>query len=301
MKVAAKKMLHLSLPQYTCMAIAFLSYQSVQSEVVYTHIDPDLILNDDDETTGIDMDLNGSMDFTFLKNIGTYETDWGSALKYFTALWCRPQIMENEIAGSYFTVGSAAYSSYLTFRPYALPENFDVDVMLSFQNDGYQLMAFRVFNEAGNLIRYGGHWWPEKTEEFIGVHFLDENDDYHYGWIRVTVADSAETLIIHDYAYERTPELGIITGDMDGTAIDDKTLSELININCDGKVINIFCQPSQNKGYTLFNLYDLSGKKLFTKTLINGANQIEPNFPTGTYLVICTLDGKVYTKKIILF
>lgn len=301
MKKTSKNNLHLSLPHYTCMAIAFLATHNIQSEVIYTDIDPDIILNDDGEATGIDMDLNGSIDFTFLKNIGAYYTDWSSEFNYFTALWCGPEIMENEIAGSSFTVGSAAYSSFITHRPYAIPENFDVDIMLSFQNDGYQMMAYRVFNEEGNLINLGGNWWPEKTNAYIGVHFMDADEKYHYGWIRVTVSDSTENLIIHDYAYELSPETGIKTGSLISTSISSNPSKENINIYCDGNVINIITSQSGNSNNVLFELFDIAGIRILSKQLLQDTNQIQANLPSGTYLAKCTVNGKISTKKIVLF
>ncbi len=301
MKTKTQKPFQFTIPQYTCMAIAFLAIQNIQAEVIYTDVDPDILLDDNGEVSALDMDLNGTIDFAFLKNIGAYYTDWGSELKYFTALRCGPQIMENEVAGSYFTVGSAMYSSYITERPYALPENFDVDIMLSFQNDGYQLMAKRVFNEDGDLINYGGNWWPEKTNAYIGVHFMDADEKYHYGWIRVTVSDSTENLIIHDYAYELSPETGIKTGSLISTSISSNPSKENINIYCDGNVINIITSQSGNSNNVLFELFDIAGIRILSKQLLQDTNQIQANLPSGTYLAKCTVNGKISTKKIVLF
>lgn len=300
MKTKTQKPYQFTIPQYTCMAIAFLAIQNIQAEVIYTDVDPDILLDDNGEVSALDMDLNGTIDFAFLKNIGAYYTDWGSELKYFTALRCGPQIMENEVAGSYFTVGSAMYSSYITERPYALPENFDVDIMLSFQNDGYQLMAKRVFNEDGDLINFGGKWWPEKTNAYIGVHFLDAAEQYHYGWIRVTVSDSTENLIIHDYAYELIPETGIKTGSLISTPISSQPVKDNINIYCDGSVINIIATQSGNSGPILFELFDIEGKRILSKEQLQDIVQIHPDLPTGTYIVKCTVNGEISTKKIVL-
>lgn len=301
MKITTNKMLHLTLQQYACIAITFLYSHNAQSEVIYTDIDPDIILNMDDETYDIDMDLNGSIDFAFIKNIGAYYTEWSSEFNYFTSLRCAPQIMENGIAGSSYTVGSVAYSSFITHRPYALPENFDVDIMLSFQNVVFQDMAYRVFNQEGNLINFGGNWWPEKTNAYIGVHFLDADEKYHYGWIRVTVSDSTENLIIHDYAYELIPETGIKTGSLISSPISSQLVKENININCDGSAINIIATQSGNSGPIFFELFDIAGKKILSKELLQNTEQIQPNLPSGTYIVKCTVNEEISTKKIVLF
>ena len=60
--------------------------------MIYTDIDPDIELNLDGQTAGIDVDNNGTIDFALLKSSATFSTFWGSSdiTLYRRAIWAGP-------------------------------------------------------------------------------------------------------------------------------------------------------------------------------------------------------------------
>ncbi len=69
-----------------------------------------------------------------------------------------------------------------------------------------------VYTASGtNSFAYGyGDFFG--TQKFVGVRFYIGTDQ-HYGWIRVRLGDYIDPVTVIDWAYESTPETGILAGD----------------------------------------------------------------------------------------
>ena len=141
-----------SLKQYSLLSVAFLISKEGINEVVFTDIDPDIIMQFDNDVTGIDMDNNGSIDFAFLKTSDTYIYFQSSASSGFpvvrNAIFAGPYRYENKIACPYLSVSGDFF-----YAPYALEAGDTIDNNLSFSNYGFQEMAWKIaFPDLG-----GGH------------------------------------------------------------------------------------------------------------------------------------------------
>lgn len=69
-----------------------------------------------------------------------------------------------------------------------------------------------TFGSTYSYNRYG-NWSADSQTNYIGVRF-NISGNTHYGWIRVTLNNLNHELIIHDYAYEDTPNTPINAGQM---------------------------------------------------------------------------------------
>jgi hypothetical protein len=58
--------------------------------------------------------------------------------------------------------------------------------------------------------------FPGNGDQYIGVRFFI-GSDLHYGWIRVNVSNTCNSINIIDWAYELEPEAGILAGTFDNT------------------------------------------------------------------------------------
>ncbi len=289
-----------SLINYSLAAGVFLFiHQQTNAEIIYTDIDPDLVLNDDGEFCEIDMNNDGNFDFAFLKVSWSFSTYYSESRKYVTQLWCGPaETSANEIAAISVTIGSAASTTFIQEFPYNLSSGILINSYYEFQNDGYQLMAAREFSEGGELIDDAGYWWPVFEDRYIGVHFIDAEENYHYGWIRCSVIDSIETLVIKDYAFESVPEKAIYAGDTIGTYtnLNSTTIKES----------DFWCYQNQ----LVIHINSISESPELYITTLGGAlvshqklNDLQQtislqHIPGGIYLAtIKTVSGQI-TKKI---
>ena len=69
--------------QYSGMAgVLLLMHSDLSAQAIYTDIDPDIVLQFDDETTGVDMDNDGDFDFAFFKLSYYWTSTFSTCLLY---------------------------------------------------------------------------------------------------------------------------------------------------------------------------------------------------------------------------
>ncbi len=295
--------------EYASMAACVLSVKTLGAQAVYTDLDPDVILEMDPEILNIDMNGDGVLDFAFLNELySTETTGWSFYYSYFERIWAGPKNPNNAIAGSLnqFTLSYGGLSTY--YYPFALLQDSAINDTLEFQNAGYQRMASRTFFWSIGLEiwdqREGGNWYPELTDHYLGVKFLDTLGCNHYGWIRCDILDEGRVLIVKDYAYETKCETGILAGDTigDTTVIVgiENNLFENAKIWSSANNVNIQLPPETLPVYC--EIYNMEGQCIYresinnTSTIVNLSNSSE-----SLYIVSLTnVTGQKKECKIIL-
>lgn len=289
-----------TIQKYSGMAGVFLLLQNnSDAQAIYTDINPDISIQFDGQTAGIDMDNNGTFDFAFLKTSGsyTYETTSFTFLLFGHRIWAGPEIIENEIAGEMVTHG-AGYGT--TYFPYALNFGETINEDLSFQYWGFQIMGSGFYESDGDWNDELGKWNPDIDSVFLGVRFYTNDECLHYGWIRCTTADSTKRLIIHDYAFENKCDIAIIAGDTigdtSGIAISNSNLLPA-DIYSYSNTINIIT----NERNVFLNIYDLKGKQLISRKITNNLTILDmDDYSTGIYLVKLSNDMGQFVKRVII-
>ncbi|MBK7037835.1 MAG: T9SS type A sorting domain-containing protein [Chitinophagales bacterium] len=300
-----------TLKEYSILSVTFLLLNNNSTaQIIYTDIDPDMILDTYEEEGFVDMDNNGLIDFSFQRGntqyvTTTYSGELGETFTR-TVIWASfPDSPENEIAGSYNTFSS----SFTRYYPYAINLGDIITKVgpdgLSFQDWPFQRMAYKLKFNSGILIGSGGNWFPEKIDRYLGVHFVDSDDNYHYGWIRCSVIDSGDVLIIKDYAYEMEVDKPIYAGDtINFNGIEEIYLPGItiysfesdIYIIADDKYIN-----SKEVKTASVKILDLSGDLIYETTLNEKNTKITfDELPPSLYLVEVTLGNDKMVKKVIL-
>ena len=282
-------------------------HQNASSQVIYTDLDPDLILDDQDEQGFIDLDNNGIFDFAFSRAFShftnaTYSSLPGDSYSR-TVIWAGwSGSPNNEIAGSYII---GPFGSWTRYYPYALGAGEVIKEIgiggLSFQNWGFQRMAFKSYKNGGIFWNDGGNWFPEEVDQYLGVKFIDNDDEFHFGWIRCSVIDSGEVLTIKDYAYEIKPETGILAGD----TIGDTTTIAIEEINllqADVYSFNnsIFINLNELMKGVEIHIYDPNGEMIYSDEIRDQSTQIELNKAKGVYFVELISGEKKFRKKVYL-
>lgn len=291
-----------TLQQYAGMAgVLLLLYDNSNAQAIYSDLDPDIVLQFDNETAGVDMDNDGDYDFAFLKSSYYWTDSFYSDYEFRHVLWCGPYgFSGNEIAGTYHTNGSGGG---ITYRPYALDINISINDSLSFQYAGYQLLGVGFYKLVGSIWswNYGPAFWsPGKDSSYLGIRFIDNESCRHYGWIRCSTVDSAKTLIIHDYAYESKCETGIAAGDMigDTTVFIDELFELKVNVYSFGKTVYI--QMTNFTGFKL-EIWDLQGQIVIKQHLTEENSKINMElYPTGIYAIGLTKGDQKFIEKLII-
>jgi len=291
------------LKEYSLISSAFLFMHSPgSSEIVYTDIEPDIDLNVNGETAFIDMDNNGTLDFAFLLSKGTFTTytytAWSNTfVERVRYVWAGPYVFGNKIAGGVQI--HTSYSWYYWFLPYSFVYGVLINGEWHFDTYGFQVMAGIVsqqFTTGGWIATtYHGGWFG-KDNYYLGVYFADSENLFHYGWIRCSVSDSADELIIKDYAYNTEPGQGLFAGTL-LSGIHETPGDLHADVYAYDNSIHIHL-PEPGAQVQILNL---NGEKLIEQTMDNTDAEIDMRqYPAGVYLVELTEGDKKFSKKVVI-
>ncbi|MGM5471352.1 hypothetical protein ACS386_13825 [Flavobacteriaceae bacterium LMO-SS05] len=162
------------------------------SKIIYTDIEPDFTSANIDDFYNLDLNNDGTVDFTF-KNI----TDtW--------AFWAEPNSNTNGINA--FVAVSGPFWSY------TVPISKH-DVISSMLNGPYfydRSECLLIMEFCDTLPLYCSYGWQGKIDYYVGLRVMIK-DQTHYAWVRLDVT-SSDHWVIKDYAYNATPNNPILAG-----------------------------------------------------------------------------------------
>lgn len=286
----------LNITTYSAIAVAFLQSSNASAEIQYTDIEPDIFISNPGQLYLLDLNNDGTDDFTFLFTSYNflYFTYYGGANFYvFNGIFALPEA-GNAIAA--FTGSGGAYA-----YPYVIDEGIEIGPYAgNFLTDATQTMVYQFYAIVASYFYYpiyaAGQWIFGETKKYIGLR-LQDNDSTYYGWARLDVAFNNKSFIIRDYAIESTPNTPI------STFIPVSINSEALNVNnifTEGN--NIHLEINQKSISDLyFNLFDLQGKCIMTQKVVNiSTTIIAPPIPAGNYIVQLNSETTSYSKQVYL-
>lgn len=299
----------INIAQYALFAQTFLLIaRKSPAEVVYNNIDPDIILDTTFETCTLDLNFDGTLDFMFLNWkyqfttitwSGNVSNTYVKNVQWAGGYW-NP---ENKLAGQYYVDHEYYGVEYWFYYPFALETNDLINEKLEFQDWFFQSLAFKSYDGyyADHIFASGGYWFPNVSEQFLGVRFQDNDEQIHYGWIRCSVIDSAEGLIIHDYAYETEINHPIAAGSLESYVDIQNMTANNFNFNIYSFNKTIYIISDKITPDCTFVVYDINGK-ILNSGFIN-AKQIELEIKayTGGCIVQIKLPNEPdFAKQVIL-
>lgn len=291
------------LADYSLLSGAFiLMHQAAAGQVIYTDIDPDTVFDEAEEGAYFDIDGNGVFDFAVLN------TSYNIYNVYFYSSWFRQEILANPLLPTNYIAGnsfdySADFGGFLRYFPFALNNDALISEDLEWHNADIQLMAVKDYISSGQDLRpafYCNWYSPELStvnNNFLGLKFIGNDEQIHYGWMRCDVKDNGRTLIVKDYAYEIKPNYPIKAGDK-VSYVDINNSSVLHDINIYSFNNNIYVNIP-NYQNTQITVYDITGNKIYNKSIEgNSAVITMENFASGIYVVSVKQGENVVRKKV---
>ncbi len=300
-KINLMKKSNQKLLNYTGLASTILASASVNAQAVGVNINPDLVLTVDSNPYSLDFnnDLTPDLNFAVQPISGT-QTYMGFPFTY-----------EGIVAGVSFPVGNGAYGSLSSSSGTSAPGSFTITALENgtpisssdvFGSSSQNALAIDVVADGGLLGTFAYAFGPfvEASYKFIGAKF-QANGNTHYGWVQLSVTPGADSLIIHGYGYNQTPNATINAG-------EGGDLSQLENVSLEDKVtfFNTLNNAKVNVTPDLIggeiNLVNMTGQIITTtkitdiETVINydgietGIFTLNVNFQSGT------INKKVYIK-----
>lgn len=159
-------------------------------------------------------------------------------------------------------------------------------------NEPAALDAGTIINEAAGtwtkgpsivrtLNENGQHNWVGAMDKYLGVRFK-RNNQWHYGWVQLSIDNYATYVTIHGYAYEKQPLTAIAAG-AKTSSIGSGPHSPLFSgITLQGKTLVISNLPAN----TRVSVTDMSGRMLSSESA--GKTKYTRNmsqYPPGIYII----------------
>ena len=244
----------------------------VSAQINYTDINPDIVLV---EGQSYNIDFNGADNDFRLEAAGTGTT------------YNRVMINALQTSGNSW-IGGGSYN-----HADVLNLNEPVNTAAGWTNGG----SYNTGKLADYNFGYSKCPWIGVDEKYLGVRFKIGTET-HYGWIRCSVSDKADTLVIHDYAYEETPDQQILAGDTGTATLIKEDVQENVNIyGFDG---NIYIQAGEMIEGAV-NITNTLGQTVYTTTINDRNKIIALNELKDSILFIrIRMENGVITRKILL-
>jgi hypothetical protein len=276
----------LDLSKYTAVAGAVVAAGSVNAQIVYTDVNPDVVVDVNSGIVGLDFNNDATDDLGF-----AVQNQAGTAT--YSTFTYQYDINFALVAGSVMGMSSSS-----SFAVTALNNGDAIGAAGQFNNasagsilGGFGPLTIPAFSyttdyTAGNFLG--------AVDKFVGTKFT-AGANTHYGWVRVDVAADASTITIKDHAFNATPNGTINAGQMAGLenfAVENKVT---IKTTLEEAMINV--TPDLIGGSLVIT--DMAGKEV-KSALINDINAkiSYTGLNTGVYFVEARFESGSVNKKV---
>ncbi|MCB9170034.1 MAG: T9SS type A sorting domain-containing protein [Flavobacteriales bacterium] len=268
---------------YPGMAAAFLAMgASADGQIVYTDVDPDSVLTN--EQMEIDFDMDGNVDVV----IGQVHVSTSGGLVYDLGI-----VAGNVLGG---TTNGFVYPSVV---PNGSPIGPTDPGWQNSVSTGY--LAWNAVLSSN--VYQGGDWVGQFG--YLGCRFTNTNGDTLYAWVYLQVGGSAQQVTVIDYAYEQIPGMAIAAGDMGTVGVGQRPspLGVRFYPNPVRDIAEITF-PSGTDGEATVRVMNSMGQVLVQKDLsvnaTSGTFQLDlSDLPAGTYFMTVRNGGKEHRQKIV--
>jgi hypothetical protein len=275
-----KKNLQSRISKYTAVAGAVVSAAGAQAQVVYTDVNPDYS-HDAPENNGFaiyPLDLNNDQTVDFL--VASRDTVTANAHVRFTL--AVPYGAGNAVAGE-------TPSNY----DYALA--LDINTMVDSTLNWIAASNTMAYNTDSNNP-YNENW-NGVTDKYLGLKFI-VGGNTHYGWARLDSYAIGDSVVVKDYAFEATPNVGILTGNM-GASLTETQIENLVKfVNQSNNSVQVVVNGNLTNG--VVSVVSSTGQIVSSDAITEKTFSVDMNnLSSGIYMVNVTFNEGSTTKKII--
>ncbi len=268
------------LKRYTAISGSILAASTgVNAQIIYTDVNPDTTII---QTNVYALNLDGDANIDF--NLFAY--NYIASTTNYDFVFIAPSSGNSVIATSNIYSG--------VYFPLALNLNDPIDNYAIFASPSASasfpgmFLQFNIVYSSSSSLPLGN--WGGQTDKYLGLKFLIGGNT-HYGWARMDVAADAKSFVLKDYAYNATPNTGLLAGQTVGIENFDQINS---HISLSNNQLSVFYNSKD--GELLLNIYNISGKLVSTK-LITTSLEEKLNLPTGIYLFNVNTKNGSTSKK----
>ncbi|MPM07123.1 hypothetical protein SDC9_53429 [bioreactor metagenome] len=266
---------------YASLAMGAASIGLVNGQIVYTDVNPDVVITNVGDSLSIDFDADGLSDYTIRR------FDWGGVATN-TSVIGRGDVLGNGAMGSMGAV--VPYLSALNLNdPIGSAGNWQIQ-------DGDPLdLASTQQNKQVLASTYSGGFYGnfgDNAEHYIGIIFQPGGGtNYNYGWIRVSdIPQTGNTVTIKDFAYNTVADQQILAGQMTA-GIAEEGLN--VSIFAADRKLNIRTEVSGS-----LSVINAVGQNVVSQQITENTVIDMSGYSAGIYTVRFESNGKTMVKKV---
>ena len=266
-----KKTTSQKLLKYGTLSAAALGCSIGQAQIVYTDID-DIDVFENGPLVELDIDGDSVQDLTAL-GVSSMTAIVAASIEDGEAI---PNM--NTIAGLYFD-------------GYNYASNFEEGDVIN-ADTNFIVPGQRAELNSNGCAYYNSQFCDGVIDGYIGFAF-QINNETHYGWMRVDVAELGDGFIIKDFAYDATPEKEIEVGAV--LSLEDNLLEGLTSYVANNVLTINATNPLEN-----VTIHTINGQVVVSQKLANTTETIDLGaLSTGMYIATVETEGKVKAIKFV--
>lgn len=283
----------MTLAAYATLAAAILP-NTAHTNIIYTDIDPDILVNEPGTGVSLDLDGDGTNDFDFFfssANSAVFTYFGGINWYIINGIFAAPK---NDNAIAAFTGSSGAYA-----YPYAIGSGIEIGPYAGqFLTNPYQTLAYQFYAIINSYLYYpifiAGDWVFGQEDKYVGLQ-LAVGDSTYYGWIRLTTDPSNRAFTVKDFAWEDKANTAIETGfgpmDVETPTAPEANIYAQLNtvyIDLNGPVF-----PD-----AVVKIFDLQGNLIIERRITQSNFNMALDIPSGIYIVTILQHGDKQSRKL---
>lgn len=285
---------------YSALATAFLaSNAELDAQVLYTDVDPDILLDEDFDKSDIDLNQDGTGDIRLIKN--TFSTSFPYPVSSVTyQIWYGLNMLRVKVNGENSL--QATYGSYGNAYPLALDEGDLISEDQSWVEYSQQFLMqgidVAISTESGFSYTFGytyGYWQPGEENKYLGVK-LKVDKQIYYGWVRLSITDDGN-ILLKDYAVNMNAGASIDAGQTESPVMLQTLTENSVSAFAYSHTLYVQIHSSVTAPVTA-SVLDMNGKVVYDNFIHTGNTKIELHHPPGIYVLRLQAGDEVYMKKI---
>jgi len=276
------------LARFSAVAGAVIAGGSVNAQLIYTDVNPDIII--DTASGPYDLDFNGvDTDITLtVAHVSGAGSQSGFSFTY-----------DGTVAGVSAAPGAGVIGmvtgSSSTFAPTAMDAGQLIDGAANFgASGGLAIDAMVTVPMLSYTFPIQQGEWLGVSDKFLGVKFTI-GANTHYGWARLDVSAGADTIRLKDYAYNQNFDLPLLAGQSVG--LDDISVENKVSIKTTLNEAYINVTPDLIGGRIAF--INMAGQEVKSVEITDIDTKVPfEGVETGIYMVAAQFDAGSVTKKV---
>jgi hypothetical protein len=277
------------LARFSAIAGAVLASSAVNSQIVYTNVDPDIIIDTASGQYNLDFNVDAMIDVTLnVMNVMEFTSISTSTSAVYAGSLA---VVTPGIGAGVVAILGSSSSSYVT----AMNNGDLIGTAAVFGGSSMAALAVDItITSSFSSYQISNGAFLGVTDKFLGVKFLIGTNT-HYGWARLDVSANADTIRLKDYAYNVAADSPILAGQtlgLDAISVENKVT---IKTTLDNATINV--TPDLIGGRVV--MFNIAGQEIKVVQITDVNTEIlYEGVETGIYTITAQFDGGMVNKKV---